>query len=112
VPLVRAGPAPPAPPPALRPGRAAVARVALAYPTARLLVEADGYEFHRERADYRRDRRRANAFCRLDWSLLRFSWEDMRHDPDYVVAAVRYELAKPRRRQRTGHLPRITQRAA
>jgi hypothetical protein len=43
---------------------------------------------------------------------LRFSWEDVRHDPDYVVAAVRYELAKPRRRQRTGHLPRITQRAA
>jgi hypothetical protein len=110
--LVCAGLAPEETQLVVRDGRAVVARVDFAYLTARLLVEADGYEFHRERADYRRDRRRANAFCRLDWSLLRFSWEDVRHDPDYVVAAVRYELAKPRRRQRTGHLPRITQRAA
>ncbi|MGH8893071.1 MAG: type IV toxin-antitoxin system AbiEi family antitoxin domain-containing protein [Actinomycetes bacterium] len=72
----------------------AVARVDFVWPRARLVVEADGFEFHRERSDYRTDRRRANAFCRLDWRLLRFSWEDVRFDPDYVVDAVRHELAK------------------
>lgn len=71
-----------------------IAWVDFAYLLARLLVEADGFEFHRERADYRKDRRRANAFCRLNWRLLRFSWEDVRFDPEYVVDAVRFELAK------------------
>lgn len=76
-----------------------VAWVDFAYVNARLLVEADGFEFHRDRADYRKDRRRANAYCRLGWRLLRFSWEDVRFDPDYVVAAVAFELAKPTKRR-------------
>ena len=78
-----------------------VARVDFAYVSARLIVEADGFEFHRGRADYRKDRRRANAFCRADWSLLRFTWEDVRFDPGYVIATVRAELAKPPRRVRS-----------
>lgn len=72
-----------------------VAVVDFAWLGARLIVEADGFEFHRERSDYRKDRRRANAYCRLDWRLLRFTWEDIRLEPDYVVDAVRHELAKP-----------------
>ena len=72
-----------------------VAVVDFAWLPARLIVEADGFEFHRERSDYRKDRRRANSYCRLDWGLLRFTWEDVRLEPDYVVEAVRHELAKP-----------------
>jgi very-short-patch-repair endonuclease len=72
-----------------------VAVVDFAWLGARLIVEADGFEFHSERADYRKDRRRANAYCRSDWRLLRFTWEDIRHEPDYVAEAVRHELAKP-----------------
>jgi very-short-patch-repair endonuclease len=72
-----------------------VAVVDFAWLGARLIVEADGFEFHRERSDYRKDRRRANAYCCLGWRLLRFTWEDIRLEPDYVVAAVRHELAKP-----------------
>jgi hypothetical protein len=75
-----------------------IAWVDFAYLAARLLVEADGFEFHRERADYRKDRRRANAYCRLGWRLLQFSWEDIRLDPDYVIESVRFELAKSPRR--------------
>lgn len=89
-----------------------VARVDFAYLRARLVVEADGFEFHRERADYRKDRRRGNACCRADWSVLRFSWEDVRFCPDYVVESVRYELAKPSRRSRVPRVPRRTQTAA
>ena len=71
-----------------------------------LHLTVERFEFHRERSDYRKDRRRANAYCRLDWRLLRFTWEDIRLEPDYVVEAVRTELAKPLRR------PTSTQRAA
>lgn len=89
-----------------------VARVDFAYVRARLVVEADGFEFHRARADYRKDRRRGNACCRADWSVLRFSWEDVRYCPDYVVESVRYELAKPSRRSRVPRVPPRTQKAA
>lgn len=88
-----------------------VAVVDFAWLRARLIVEADGFEFHRERRDYRKDRRRANSYCRGDWRVLRFSWEDIRFDPDYVIEAVRYELAKsPSRRRR--HRSANTQKAA
>lgn len=89
-----------------------VARVDFVYLAARLIVEADGFEFHSARADYRKDRRRANAYTRGDWSLLRFTWEDVVGDPDYVIDAVRHELAKPPRRVREARVPRNTQRAA
>ncbi len=89
-----------------------VARVDFAYPGARLLVEADGFEFHSERADYRQDRRRANAYALADWSLLRFSWEDVTLDPDYVVATVQAELAKVAREVRTSAVPTNTQKVA
>jgi very-short-patch-repair endonuclease len=96
----------------IRDGRAFVARVDLVYHRARLVVEADGFEFHRERADYRSDRRKMNAFCRTDWSVLRFTWEDVRLHPQYVVDAVAYELAKTPRLRRRVTVPKSTQRAA
>ena len=89
-----------------------VGRVDFANPGVRLLIEADGFEFHRERADYRKDRRRANAYCRADWSLLRFTWEDVTMDPDYVIEAVRAELAKPPREVRRPGVPTSTHKAA
>jgi hypothetical protein len=96
----------------IRDGRTFVARVDLVYHRARLVVEADGFEFHRERADYRSDRRKMNAFCRTDWSVLRFTWEDVRLHPQYVLDAVAYELAKTPRRRRRVAVPKSTQRAA
>lgn len=69
-----------------------VAHADLAYCIERLLVEADGFEFHRERRDYRSDRRKANSFLVGGWMLLRFSWEDVMSAPDYVVETVRVAL--------------------
>jgi very-short-patch-repair endonuclease len=86
-----------------------VARVDFAYPKVRLIVEVDGFEFHRERADYRADRRKANAFSRVRWWLLRFTWEDVMMHPDYVVQAVR-DMVSPTRSPARGH--KNTQSAA
>jgi hypothetical protein len=65
-----------------------VARVDFCWPHRRLIVEADGFAFHSDRAAYRKDRDRLNALERLGWRVLRFSWEDVRERPSYVVGAV------------------------
>ena len=66
-----------------------VARVDFCWPAIGLVVEADGFAFHSDRAAYRRDRARLNELERLGWRVLRFSWEDVLHRPEHVVALVR-----------------------
>ncbi len=63
-----------------------------AWPEQRLLVEVDGFAFHADRSRYRSDRRRTNALVLAGWRVLRFSWEDVVHRPDVVVAQVRAAL--------------------
>jgi hypothetical protein len=67
-------------------------RVDFAWPTHRLVVETDGFACHADRVSYRADRRRTNALVLDGWRVLRFSWEDVVHDPQRVVAAVRAVL--------------------
>ena len=74
---------------------ARIGRVDFAWSDARLVVEADGFAFHADRRRYRDDRRRANALVVEGWRLLRFSWEDVLHEPDAVVACVQAALARP-----------------
>lgn len=70
-------------------GGVVIGRVDFAWPSARLVVECDGFAFHSDRASYRSDRRRGNALVRASWRVLRFSWEDVVSSPEYVVACVR-----------------------
>jgi very-short-patch-repair endonuclease len=62
-----------------------VARVDFCWPAQRLVVEADGFAFHADRAAYRRDRERLKALERLGWRVLRFTWEDVRMRPEHVI---------------------------
>ena len=71
-----------------------VARVDFCWPAERLVVEADGFAFHADRAAYRRDRERLNALERLGWRVLRFTWEDVRGRPEHIVSLVRGCLAE------------------
>jgi very-short-patch-repair endonuclease len=65
-----------------------VARVDFCFPTQRLIVETDGRRWH-DPSDVREvDRRRANACAALGWRLLRFTWADVLHNPQYVVATI------------------------
>lgn len=66
-----------------------VARVDFCWPSARLVVEADGFAFHSDRAAYQRDRQRGNDLTRLGWRVLRFTWEDVRGRPERVTRIVR-----------------------
>jgi very-short-patch-repair endonuclease len=53
-----------------------------------LVVELDGFEHHSDRAHYRNDRRRANALTCMGLRLVRFTYEDVVHKPNWVVACV------------------------
>jgi hypothetical protein len=71
-------------------------RVDFAWPEHRLVVETDGFAFHADRASYRADRRRTHALVLDGWRVLRFSWEDVVHQPEGTVTAVREALLHTR----------------
>lgn len=58
----------------------------------RMVIEADSFEWHGDRAALRRDCRRYDLLTVDDWQVLRFAWEDVMFDQDFVrrvlVAAV------------------------
>ncbi|MCU1600565.1 MAG: hypothetical protein JWO22_1274 [Frankiales bacterium] len=71
---------------------AGAGRVDFVWRDHRLVVECDGRRWH-DPADARNtDRRRENALALGSWMLLRFSWAEIVHDPEYVVASVRTAL--------------------
>lgn len=47
-------------------------------------LEADSFEWHGDRRALARDARRYNLLVAQGWIVLRFSWEDVMLDPDYV----------------------------
>jgi very-short-patch-repair endonuclease len=49
----------------------------LAYPEARLAIEADSYEHHSSRADWARDHTRNSWLVALGWRLLPITWDDL-----------------------------------
>jgi len=66
-----------------------VARVDFAFVAARVVVELDGFAFHRDRDSYRTDRAKANELARLGWRLVRLTWEDIVLRPDWVIELLR-----------------------
>ncbi|RYC10808.1 DUF559 domain-containing protein [Nocardioides zhouii] len=56
----------------------------LADRTLRIVLEADSFEWHGDRAALRRDARRYDLLGANGWLLLRFAWEDVMHDAEWV----------------------------
>ncbi len=54
----------------------------------RIVLEADSFEWHGDRAALRSDARRYNAFVVNGWLVLRFSWEDVMFEPELVRAVL------------------------
>ena len=54
----------------------------------RLVLEADSFEWHGNRAALRRDARRYDLLGANGWLVLRFVWEDVMHDQDWVRAVL------------------------
>ncbi|MEV4264985.1 DUF559 domain-containing protein [Kribbella sp. NPDC049584] len=60
----------------------------LANPACRLGLEAEGFEHHGTRRALVKDCRRHVNLAIRGWTILRFTWEDVMFDGDWVVDAV------------------------
>lgn len=69
-------------------------RVDLADRRRRIVLEADSFEWHGQRAALRRDCRRYDELVRAGWAVLRFSWEDVTFDAEWVMAVIRDVVAR------------------
>lgn len=47
-------------------------RADIVIPSARLVIEFDGFQYHRSKSAFQKDRERQNAFVRHGWRVLRF----------------------------------------
>ncbi len=65
------------------------------WPEARLVVELDGYAFHRDRASFERDRQRDATLQRARYRVLRVTDHRLSQEARSVVADVRTLLASP-----------------
>jgi very-short-patch-repair endonuclease len=71
-------------------------RVDLADERRRTAVEADSHAWHGSRSALSRDCRRYDELVRAGWRVLRFSWEQVMFDEDWVVEVVRGVLGRRR----------------
>ena len=67
-------------------------RLDYAWPGARVVVEVDGYGPHSSRRAFQDDRDRQNVLVLAGWTVLRFTWADVRARPETVAAAIRRAL--------------------
>jgi very-short-patch-repair endonuclease len=67
-------------------------RVDFSYPKAKLVIEADGREWHGDEASFQRDRERDNLAQLAGWRVLRFTWADVSRRPEYVLLSIRKAL--------------------
>jgi very-short-patch-repair endonuclease len=64
------------------------------WPTYRLVVETDGWDTHRAKAAFKRDRRKDAALVAAGWRVMRFTYEDLTTDQTTVVQRLRAAAAQ------------------
>lgn len=62
------------------------------WPEARLVVETDGYAFHRGRSHFESDRRRDLELRRLGYDVLRLSYSQITEEPAQIAVSLRTAL--------------------
>ena len=58
------------------------------FPDHALVVEVDGYAFHRQRPAFENDRSRDAALASRGITVMRFTWRQLTREPDRVLAAL------------------------
>jgi very-short-patch-repair endonuclease len=66
--------------------------VDFAWRDARLIVEVDGYRYHRAPSAFETDRERDVILALAGWRVLRFTWTQITRRPPWVARAVRLNL--------------------
>ena len=68
-------------------------RLDFAWPAILVAVECDGFEWHRGRLAWKRDRRRVAAFEAVGWRLVHVTWDDVTKRRAETVDRIRVALA-------------------
>jgi very-short-patch-repair endonuclease len=63
------------------------------FPAHRVVVETDGWETHRTRHAFESDRAKDAALTAAGYTVVRFTWRQLRHDPGTVADRIRAILA-------------------
>ena len=84
-----------------------VGRPDLVDPARRIVLEADSFEFHGKRKAMKRDCERYNALVLCGWLVLRFAWEHVMFQPEYVAGCLRLAAQRPQRRATLAETARI-----
>jgi hypothetical protein len=61
----------------------------LSYPWIRLDIEVDSRSWHLNRVSFERDRERDNELQMLGWTVLRFTWAQIRYRSEWVIDTIR-----------------------
>ena len=61
-----------------------VARVDLAYPEKKLVIECDSYKYHSSRSGWERDHKRSNPIAAAGWGILRATWGDLKAPAEFL----------------------------
>lgn len=69
-----------------------VAELDVAHPALRVCIEVDGWAAHSGADAFEQDRSRQNALVIAGWLVLRFTWHQIVHEPDYVIAQIQAAL--------------------
>lgn len=72
--------------------------VDIAFPDQRLVIELDGWEFHRSRVAFDEDRRRTALLVADGWRVIRLTWGQVFGAPELVLDIVRGALGMRRLR--------------
>lgn len=81
-------------PPTATNTRIAGQEVDVLYAEARLVVERDGYAFHRTRAAFERDRRRDADLAAAGFRVVRVTWRALTTEPEALIARLAGALAR------------------
>jgi very-short-patch-repair endonuclease len=71
-------------------------RLDFAYPDLKIAIEVDGFSVHSQRHVFEDDRRRQNDLELAGWLVLRFTFRDLREQPEKVASQVRAALRSRR----------------
>jgi len=66
----------------------------IAFPTARVAIEVDGWAWHMDAERTSADKRRQNALVRHGWTILRYTWHDLVGRPNVVLAEIAHEVGR------------------
>lgn len=66
-----------------------LAEIDFAHLELRIAIEVDGRAHHSDHSSFERDRARQNDLTLQGWLVLRFTWEQITGDPEWVIATIR-----------------------